>query len=74
MNVNILKSLSDVTREINVDENFHRATIAGATKPYKQTVVVPDTGRCEPFKINLKVREKEYVFIYVTIKILSTLP
>jgi hypothetical protein len=41
-----------------VDENFQRASIAHATKPYKQTVIVPDTGKCEPFKINLKVSEK----------------
>lgn len=41
-----------------MDENFQRATITGAYRPYKQSVVVPDTGKCETFKINLKVREK----------------
>ncbi|XP_021923600.1 integrin alpha-4-like isoform X2 [Zootermopsis nevadensis] len=60
----------NVTREINVDENFQRATIAGATKPYNKTVIVPDTGKCEIFKINLKgTHLDQHIFEPISIRV-----
>lgn len=54
-----------------MDETFQRASVAGITKPYIHSLIVPDGGKCEAFKIYLKVR-KEYVVTYVLVTILST--
>ncbi|XP_023718571.1 integrin alpha-9 isoform X3 [Cryptotermes secundus] len=44
----------NVTREIILDEKLHRASISGVNKPYRHSVIVPDSGRCEAFRIYLK--------------------
>jgi hypothetical protein len=46
-----------------LDEKLHRASISGVNKPYRHSVTVPDSGRCEAFRIYLKVREMSMLFV-----------
>ncbi|XP_069682688.1 integrin alpha-8-like isoform X7 [Periplaneta americana] len=64
----------NIEREIVLDEEYERASIAGQKKPYKRRLTIPKSGKCEDLKILLmKEQFSKNLFEPITITVNQTL-